>query len=300
MSDTGLVQIIEGALLAAGKALTVAQIADLFEAHERPENTAIREALKEVAERCEDRGFELQEVASGFRFQVRNSLSPWVARLWQERPQKYSRALLETLALVAYRQPITRGEIEEIRGVAVSSNIIKTLHEREWIRVVGHRDVPGRPAMYATTRQFLDYFSLKSLDQLPALAEIRDLETLNAELGFSEPVAGDGGESGDDPKSPEGPGLTVVGGTDHTPTDEPEPAAGAETTALSAAVDALEARVEAVATVAQESGEEVEAVAATESGQSPETEGDVATSSELSLSGETPDELPPAKPESQA
>ena len=152
MSDTGLVQIIEGALLAAGKALSVAQIAELFEEQERPENSAIREALQEIAARCEDRGFELQEVASGFRFQVRQSLSPWVARLWKERPQKYSRALLETLALIAYRQPITRGEIEEIRGVAVSSNIIKTLHEREWIRVVGHRDVPGRPAMYATTR----------------------------------------------------------------------------------------------------------------------------------------------------
>lgn len=217
MSETGLVQIVEGALLAAGKALTVAQIADLFEEHERPENSAIREALGEVAERCEGRGFELQEVASGFRFQVRQSLSPWVARLWQERPQRYSRALLETLALIAYRQPITRGEIEEIRGVAVSSNIIKTLHEREWIRVVGHRDVPGRPAMYATTRQFLDYFNLKSLDQLPALAEIRDLETLNAELGFSEALpasASDEGEGAGEKK--DGPELTVVGGTEHS------------------------------------------------------------------------------------
>ena len=217
MADTGLVQILEGALLAAGKALTVAQLADLFEEHERPENTQIREALKEVAERCEDRGFELQEVASGFRFQVRQNLSAWVGRLWQERPQKYSRALLETLSLIAYRQPITRGEIEEIRGVAVSSNIIKTLHEREWIRVVGHRDVPGRPAMYATTRQFLDYFNLKSLDQLPALAEIRDLETLNAELGFSEPLPEQAeGEEGGTPE------LTVVGGTEHKPGDVEE------------------------------------------------------------------------------
>ncbi|WP_051229987.1 SMC-Scp complex subunit ScpB [Haliea salexigens] len=191
MSDSAsmLVQIIEGALLAAGRALTVAQLGELFEEGERPSAADIREALGVVSERCEDRGFELCEVASGFRFQVRQSLSPWVARLWQERPQKYSRALLETLALIAYRQPITRGEIEEIRGVAVSSNIIKTLHERDWIRVVGHRDVPGRPAMYATTRQFLDYFNLKNLDQLPALAEIRDLETLNAELGFNEPLA---------------------------------------------------------------------------------------------------------------
>ena len=212
MSETGLVQILEGALLAAGKAMTVAQLAELFEEQERPEKSAIREALKEVAERCDDRGFELAEVASGFRFQVRQNLSPWVARLWHERPQRYSRALLETLALVAYRQPITRGEIEEIRGVAVSTNIIKTLHEREWIRVVGHRDVPGRPAMYATTKQFLDYFNLKTLDQLPALAEIRDLDTLNAELGFSEPLPEGIGE----PKEAT-PGLTVVGGTEHVP-----------------------------------------------------------------------------------
>ena len=189
MSDTvGLVQIIEASLLAAGKPLTVAQLGALFEEHERPGNDDIRSALEEVRERCEGRGFELVEVASGFRFQVREQLSPWVGRLWQERPQKYSRALLETLALIAYRQPITRGEIEEIRGVAVSTNIIRTLHERDWIRSVGHRDVPGRPAMYATTRQFLDYFNLKSLDQLPALADIRDLETLNAELGFSDPL----------------------------------------------------------------------------------------------------------------
>lgn len=210
MAETGLVQIIEGSLLAAGKPMTVAQLGELFEEHERPENAQIREALQEVAERCEGRGFELTEVASGFRFQVRQALSPWVARLWQERPARYSRALLETLALIAYRQPITRGEIEEIRGVAVSSNIIKTLHEREWIRVVGHRDVPGRPAMYATTRQFLDYFNLKNLDQLPALAEIRDLETLNAELGFTDPIA-------EAPEAP--PGLTVVGGIDHRPED---------------------------------------------------------------------------------
>ncbi|MDG1943662.1 MAG: SMC-Scp complex subunit ScpB [Halioglobus sp.] len=232
MSQTGLVQILEGVLLAAGRPLTVAQIEAVFEEHERPETTAIRDALKEVAERCDERGFELCEVASGFRFQVRQSLSTWVARLWHERPQKYSRALLETLALMAYRQPITRGEIEEIRGVAVSTNIIKTLHEREWIRVVGHRDVPGRPAMYATTRQFLDYFNLKSLDQLPALAEIRDLETLNAELGFSEPLPDQAGESS--------PGLSVVGGTEHTSSDDD----GSDTSSvtLSEAADELESR----------------------------------------------------------
>jgi len=235
MSETGLVQIIEGALLAAGRPLTVAQLAELFEECERPENTAIRAALTEAATRCADRGFELQEVAGGFRFQVRQSLSPWVARLWHERPQKYSRALLETLALIAYRQPITRGEIEEIRGVAVSSNIVKTLHEREWIRVVGHRDVPGRPAMYATTRQFLDYFNLKSLDQLPALAEIRDLETLTAELGFSEPLPGH------DVVGEENRGLTVVGGTEHKPAVDK---VGDSAVTLSEAADALEYRAD--------------------------------------------------------
>lgn len=220
MAHPDLVRILEGALLAAGKPLTVARLADVFEEPARPDNEAIREALSQIAGRCEDRGFELVEVASGFRFQVRQELSPWVGRLWQERPQKYSRALLETLALIAYRQPITRGEIEEIRGVAVSSNIIKTLHEREWVRVVGHRDVPGRPAMYATTRQFLDYFNLKSLDQLPALAEIRDLETLNAELGFSQPVTAEqtgpaAGGPGEPSRTPHG--LTVVGGRDFAP-----------------------------------------------------------------------------------
>ncbi|MDH4042157.1 MAG: SMC-Scp complex subunit ScpB, partial [Gammaproteobacteria bacterium] len=244
MSEIGLVQIIEGALLAAGKPLTVAQLGELFEDNERPDNAALRAALDEVSGRCEGRGFELQEVASGFRFQVRQSLSPWVARLWHERPQKYSRALLETLALIAYRQPITRGEIEEIRGVAVSSNIIKTLHEREWIRVVGHRDVPGRPAMYATTRQFLDYFNLKTLDQLPALADIRDLETLNAELGFSDPVSATDTAGG-------GRGLTLVGGTDHARADAAVDAAGEpgtgddaaeprETTAMDLAVTAAD------------------------------------------------------------
>tara|TARA_R110001592_G_scaffold126336_1_gene337400 strand:+ start:12602 stop:13450 length:849 start_codon:yes stop_codon:yes gene_type:complete len=268
MSEIGLVQIIEGALLAAGKPLTVAQLGELFEDNERPDNATIRSALEEVAAHCDGRGFELQEVASGFRFQVRQSLSPWVARLWQERPQKYSRALLETLALVAYRQPITRGEIEEIRGVAVSSNIIKTLHEREWIRVVGHRDVPGRPAMYATTRQFLDYFSLKTLDQLPALADIRDLETLNAELGFSDPAT----EAESDDAVPEsGPGLTVVGGTDHVsapveqgvePPEEGDElaATGGETTAMDLAVTAAELVNEgAPATLDEDVASDVEA-----------------------------------------
>jgi segregation and condensation protein B len=193
--ETGLVQILEGALLAAGEPLSVQRMTLLFEENERPTKDEIKAAIQSVEERCEGRGYELVHVASGYRFQVRQDLAQWVGRLWQERPARYSRALMETLSLIAYRQPITRGEIEEIRGVAVSTNIIKTLLEREWVRVVGHRDVPGRPAMYATTRQFLDYFNLKSLDQLPPLAEIKELDNLSGELGLENPQSeGDASE----------------------------------------------------------------------------------------------------------
>lgn len=188
MSDTDnkLRQILEGLLLAAGKPLSLAAMAEVFLEEERPADDELRAALALIAEDCAGRGFELKEVASGFRFQVRQELSPWVSRLWEEKPQRYTRALLETMALVAYRQPITRGDIEEIRGVSVSSTIIRTLLDREWIRVVGHRDVPGRPAMFATTRQFLDYFNLKSLQELPPLSEIRDLDKLNPELALED------------------------------------------------------------------------------------------------------------------
>ena len=186
MGDHDLVEIIEGALLAAGEPLSKKQLAQLFDELDRPLTPDITAALAEVAERCDGRGFELAEVASGFRFQVRQNLSPWVSKLWVERPVRYSRALLETLSLIAYRQPITRGEIEDIRGVAVSSNIMKSLLERQWVKVVGHRDVPGKPAMYATTREFLDYFNLKSLDQLPPLADVKDLETMTSALPLEE------------------------------------------------------------------------------------------------------------------
>lgn len=197
MGDHDLVEIIEGALLAAGEPLTKKQLAQLFDELERPSAADITKALDAVAERCEGRGFELAEVASGFRFQVRQHLSPWVSKLWVERPVRYSRALLETLSLIAYRQPITRGEIEDIRGVAVSSNIMKSLLEREWVKVVGHRDVPGKPAMYATTREFLDYFNLKTLDQLPPLADVKDLETMTSALPLEEfhDARGDNAES---------------------------------------------------------------------------------------------------------
>ena len=186
-SEEKLKQIVEAALLAAGRPLNLDQILALFEEREQPEKKALREVLASLKEDYEGRGIEVVEVGNGFRIQVRAGLSPWVSRLWVERPPKYSRALLETLALIAYRQPITRGEIEDIRGVSVSSNIIKTLTEREWVRVVGHRDVPGKPALYATTREFLDYFNLKSLNDLPTLAEIRDLESINRELELSDP-----------------------------------------------------------------------------------------------------------------
>lgn len=186
MEPEQLVEIIEGALLAAGEPLSKRQLGQLFDDLERPSTKAISGALVQIAERCEGRGFELVEVASGYRFQVRQHLSSWIGKLWVERPVRYSRALLETLSLIAYRQPITRGEIEDIRGVAVSSNIIKSLLEREWIKVVGHRDVPGRPEMFATTREFLDYFNLKSLEQLPALTDVRDLDTMTSALPLEE------------------------------------------------------------------------------------------------------------------
>ena len=168
--------IIEAALLAASQPLTVAQLGELFVEEDGVDREAIARTLEALGEDCAGRGIELKEVASGFRYQVRQDVHPWVSRMWTEKPSRYSRALLETLALIAYRQPITRPEIEQIRGVVVSSNIIKTLEEREWVRVVGHRDVPGRPALFGTTRAFLDYFNLKSLDQLPPLSEIRDME----------------------------------------------------------------------------------------------------------------------------
>ncbi|SDN09289.1 SMC-Scp complex subunit ScpB [Pseudomonas jinjuensis] len=171
-----LATLLEGILLAAGKPLSLERLGELFEEEERPSPQQFRDALSILALSCAGRAFELKEVASGYRLQIRERLSPWVGRLWEERPQRYSRALLETLSLIAYRQPITRGEIEDVRGVAVNTQIVKTLMDREWIRIVGYREVPGRPAMFATTRAFLDYFNLKSLDELPPLSEIREME----------------------------------------------------------------------------------------------------------------------------
>ncbi len=182
-------RIIEGALMAYGHPLTEEAIQKLFISEEGdpdniPDTDDIRSIILEIAQECEGHGYELVEVASGWRYQVCADTATWVNRLWEEKPPRYSRALLETLAIIAYRQPITRGDIEEIRGVAVSSHIIKTLSEREWIKVVGHRDVPGRPSLYATTRAFLDYFGINSLEQLPTLKELADLDSINPELEF--------------------------------------------------------------------------------------------------------------------
>ena len=191
LSLENLKKIIEAIIFAANKAISVDKMATLFSKEEVPDKSLIGDAIASLMQDYQSRGVELIEVSSGFRFQVARDIAPTVARLWDEKPQKYSRALLETLALIAYRQPVTRGEIEEIRGVSVSSQIMRTLVEREWVRIIGHRDVPGKPAMYATTRQFLDYFSLKKLDELPTLDQIRDLDVINAELDFGDIPAAD-------------------------------------------------------------------------------------------------------------
>ena len=178
-------QILQAAILAADKPLSIDALIQLFEG-DQPARADIRKVLAEIQEDCVGRGFELKEVASGYRFQVRSEFSEWVDRLWEEKPQRYTRAFLETLALIAYKQPITRGDIEEIRGVSVSTNIMRSLMEREWIRIVGHRDVPGRPAIFATTRAFLDYFDLSNLDELPSLSEIKDLDKMTEQLDLGE------------------------------------------------------------------------------------------------------------------
>jgi segregation and condensation protein B len=183
-----LKNIIEAALLVAGQPLTIDKMLALFPEDSRPSRDDVRAALKQIENECEQRGIELRQIDQGFRFQTKEKYADWVARLSEERPVRYSRALLETLAIIAYRQPVTRGEIEDIRGVAVSSEIIKTLTGRDWIRQVGTRDVPGRPALYGTTRGFLEHFNLKSLDELPPLAELRDIEKISAELNLRLPV----------------------------------------------------------------------------------------------------------------
>lgn len=227
MSPEQIKNIIEAALLSAGQPLSVDKLLSLFTDKPQPGREQVREALKTLQAECENRGVELKEVGSGFRYQARQEFAPWVGRLWEERPARYSRALLETLALIAYRQPITRGEIEDVRGVAVSTNIMKTLLEREWVKVVGHRDVPGRPAMYATTRQFLDYFDIKSLSDLPSLAELRDIENINAELDLGEPdILANEPSASEEPSAGEEPSASE------------EPSAGEESSARGETQDA--------------------------------------------------------------
>jgi len=197
-----LSRILEGALFASDKPLSLEQLQALFPEEQQPEKKMLRDALTQLQVDYEKRGIELKELGTGFQFQVRPDLSQWVSRLWEERPPRYSRALLETLALVAYRQPITRGEIEEVRGVVVSTNIMKTLLEREWVRVVGHKDAPGQPAIYATTKEFLDYFGLRRLEDLPPLSELADLDAMGKNL---EKQLED--EESDDPVDEESEGL---------------------------------------------------------------------------------------------
>ncbi|MEE9310674.1 MAG: SMC-Scp complex subunit ScpB [Cocleimonas sp.] len=202
-----LKKILEAILVSAEKPLSVEKLLGFFEVEDLVNRNDVKSAIKTLQESFDDHGFELVETSSGFRFQTKEDYKQWVTQHWDEKPAKYSRALLETLALVIYRQPVTRAEIEDVRGVAVSSHIIKTLQERDWIRVVGHKEVPGRPALLGTTRQFLDYFNLKSLDEMPSLGEIQDIEKLypELELKMKEEMQSDmlEDDAGDESETPE-------------------------------------------------------------------------------------------------
>jgi segregation and condensation protein B len=220
MSQHPLSGVVEAVLLAAGRPVTIDQLLELFDENQRPTPEDIAAALADLQQSYNDRGVEVREVASGWRVQIRPQHADVVSRLWQERPSRYSRALLETLALIAYRQPITRGEIEDIRGVTVSTTIMRTLHERNWIRVVGHREVPGRPELLGTTRDFLDYFGLKSLDDLPTLAELRDLEDIREQLDLPAAI----------PTAAAGAAQEGQEGTEAAAAEEPAVVAAAEPT----------------------------------------------------------------------
>jgi segregation and condensation protein B len=247
MNDQYVRNVIEAALLAAGRPLASDELVTLFDERDGSNAEEVQAAIDTLRAEYENRGLELVEVASGYRIQIRNSVAQPVSRLWQERPTKYSRALLETLALVAYRQPITRGEIEQIRGVAVNPNIIKTLQERGWIRMVGHRDVPGRPELLGTTREFLDYFSLQKLDDLPTLAQLKELDELRVQLSLpgADPIAD--GEFA--PVAAEGKAQTVASGAESTDAGTTEAAptdaeSGLTESALTEAVASGEERTE--------------------------------------------------------
>ena len=218
-------RIVEAAVLASAHPLSIVQLYGLFPEDQPAPTGSIEKALADLRDDAAGRGVELVEIASGFRYQVQQDVHGWVTRLWTERPTRYTRATLETLSLIAYRQPITRGEIEQIRGVAVNSNIIKMLEEREWIRVVGHRDVPGKPALFGTTKTFLDYFNLRSLDQLPPLAELSDIPELEPQLDFERRI-----EEAMDVVIPESIPATAALDGDDLPDSSPDRAADADAT----------------------------------------------------------------------
>src|SRR5882724_1103037 len=221
MNESYIRNVVEAALLAAGRPLQLPELAQLFDEHARPMAEPIRAALKVLADEYAGRGIEIKETAAGFRIQVRRELAPQISRLWPERPGRYSRALLETLALIAYRQPITRAEIEAVRGVQVNPNIIKTVMERNWVRVVGHRDVPGRPELLGTTREFLDYFGLKTLDELPPLAELKAIGEINPQLELPGEAVGASAAEGDlwaaEPDGAANGGNAVIDESDNLP-----------------------------------------------------------------------------------
>lgn len=269
MDQNEVKYFLEAALLAAGRPLNIDQLQGLFDGRMAPEKPEIRAAIAALNEEYEERGIVVSEVASGFRMQVKSAMADRLQKLWEERPPRYSRALFETLALIAYRQPITRGEIEEIRGVAVSSNITRQLLERDWVRVVGHRDVPGRPAMFGTTKAFLDYFSLKRLDDLPPLADLSDWESLRVQLNLPEVEGQDGSLE-----------LTAESGPAAVNDESAEPA-------------------ETAATEALEGGEGVEATEAAEVTDKPDADVDVAVAN-VDSGGDEPgpdSELPVLFPE---
>jgi segregation and condensation protein B len=239
MNESYIRNVIEAALLAAGGSLPVAELARLFEENVRPDGAEIRAALEALAAEYSGRGIELKETAGGFRIQVRRELAPEISRLWPERATRYSRALLETLALIAYRQPITRAEIEAVRGVAVNPNITRTLIERNWVRVVGHRDVPGHPELLGTTREFLDYFGMKNLDELPPLAELKAIGEVTLHLALAEEASAPEGAEGLPAAGGVPPAEDAAAGED--PGDEDELSAeGSDPTARVAGLRALE------------------------------------------------------------
>ncbi len=255
MDANKLKNILEAGLLVAGRTLSVAQLEALFQHDsEKPERKQIREALESLKQDYEGRGIELVEVASGFRLQSHESVSDWVANLFQEKTPRYSRALLETLVLIAYRQPITRAEIEDVRGVAVSSNIIKTLQERQWVKVLGHKEVPGRPALLGTTKEFLDYFNLKKLDELPSLADIKDLDQFDELLAEE---AGEAEEQGDDAGDGEVNGTTrqVNGSGEITPSG----GSGGDSSNSNVAFDSGDAGIQEANDVSDNSDQDVDA-----------------------------------------